>query len=156
MSKSVSKLRAFFATCVTASLLFSLYPVGAEAGVGWVVHGRGFGHGVGMSAYGAYGYAKHGKGYRFILGHYYQGTSLATLEQTRVVRVLLGIEGGDVGFSGATSACGLNLDPQRSYEAHRNGSSVRLRSSGGKTLANCGGKLRAAGAGRITIAGCGT
>lgn len=156
MSKPVSKLRAFFATCVTAALLLSLYPVTAAASVNWVVHGRGFGHGVGMSAYGAYGYALHGKGYRFILGHYYQGTSLATLEKTRVVRVLLGIEGGDVGFSGATSACGLSLNPQRSYQAHRNGGSVRLRTSGGKTLANCGRKLRAAGNGTITIAGYGT
>ncbi|MGN6275434.1 MAG: SpoIID/LytB domain-containing protein [Solirubrobacterales bacterium] len=152
----MSKLRAFFATCVTAALLLSLYPVTAAASVNWVVHGRGFGHGVGMSAYGAYGYALHGKGYRFILGHYYQGTSLATLEKTRVVRVLLGIEGGDVGFSGATSACGLSLNPQRSYQAHRNGGSVRLRTSGGKTLANCGRKLRAAGNGTITIAGYGT
>ncbi|MGN6815245.1 MAG: SpoIID/LytB domain-containing protein, partial [Solirubrobacterales bacterium] len=152
----MSKLRAFLATWVTAALLFSLYPLTAAASVTWIVHGRGFGHGVGMSAYGAYGYANHGKGYRFILGHYYQGTSLGTLEKTRVVRVLLGIEGGDVGFSGASSACGLKLNPQRSYEAHRNGSSVRLRSSGGKTLANCGGKLRAAGAGRIAIAGYGT
>lgn len=152
----MSRLRAFLATCATGALLLSLYPVAAAASVSWVVHGRGFGHGVGMSAYGAYGYAKHGKGYRFILGHYYQGTSLGTLEQTRVVRVLLGIEGGDVGFSGATSACGMKLNPQRSYEAHRNGGSVRLRSSGGKTLANCGSKLRAAGAGRITIAGFGT
>jgi len=156
MSKPVSKLRAFFATCATAALLLSLYPVAAAASVNWVVHGRGFGHGVGMSAYGAYGYALHGKGYRFILGHYYEGTSLGTLEKTRVVRVLLGIESGDIGFSGATSACGLKLDPKRSYEAHRNGGSVRLRSSGGKTLANCGAKLRAAGAGRITIAGYGT
>jgi stage II sporulation protein D len=156
MSNLVSKLRAFLAICVTAALLLCLYPLAAAASVGWVVHGRGFGHGVGMSAYGAYGYAKHGKGYRFILGHYYLGTSLGRLEKTRVVRVVLGIEGGDVGFSGATSACGLKLDPQRSYEAHRNGGSVRLRNSGGKTLANCGGKLRAAGAGRITIAGYGT
>jgi stage II sporulation protein D len=109
-----------------------------------------------MSAYGAYGYAKHGKGYRFILGHYYQGTSIGTLEKTRVVRVLLGIEGGDVGFSGATSACGQQLNPKRSYQAHRNGGSVRLRSSGGKTLANCGHTLRAAGNGTIAIAGYGT
>jgi stage II sporulation protein D len=156
MSKPMSKLRAFLATCATGALLLSLYPVAAAASVSWVVHGRGFGHGVGMSAYGAYGYAKHGKGYRFILGHYYQGTSLGTLEKTRVVRVLLGIEGGDVGFSGATSGCGLKLDPKRSYEAHRNGGSVRLRSSGGKTLANCGRTLRAAGNGTIAIAGYGT
>ncbi len=156
MSNFVSKLRAFLATSVAAALLFSVYPLAASASVSWIVHGRGFGHGVGMSAYGAYGYAKHGKGYSFILGHYYQGTSLGTLEKTRVVRVLLGIEGGDVGFSGATSACGESLDPKRSYEAHRNGGSVRLRSSGGKTLAKCGRTLRAAGNGTIAIAGYGT
>lgn len=155
MSKPVSKLRAFFAAFATAALLLSLYPLAASASVSWVVHGRGFGHGVGMSAYGAYGYAKHGKGYRFILGHYYQGTSIGTLEKTRVVRVLLGIEGGDVGFSGATSACSQRLNPKRSYQAHRNGGSVRLRSSGGKTLANCGHTLRAAGNGTIAIAGYG-
>ena len=156
MSKLVSKLRAFLATCVTGALLLSLYPAAAAASGSWIVHGRGFGHGVGMSAYGAYGYAKHGKGYRFILGHYYTGASLGTVEKTRVVRVLLGIEAGDVGFSGATSACGKQLDPGRSYEAHRNGNSVRLRSSGGKVLANCGRTLRAAGNGQIAIAGYGT
>jgi stage II sporulation protein D len=137
-------------------LLSLVYPVTAEASVSWVVHGRGFGHGVGMSAYGAYGYAKHGKGYRFILGHYYTGTSIGTAPKGRVVRVLLDISPGDVEFSGATSACGERLDPRRGYEAHRNGNSVRLRSSGGKTLANCGRKLRAAGRGKIAIAGHGT
>jgi stage II sporulation protein D len=132
-----------------------LAPV-AEASVSWVVHGRGFGHGVGMSAYGAYGYALHGKDYPFILGHYYSGTTIGTLPGPRVVRVLLDVSSGDVGFSEATSACGVALDPQRSYEAHRSGSSVVLRSSGGKPLANCGRKLRAAGGGTIAIAGIGT
>jgi len=69
----------------------------AQAGVSWVVHGHGFGHGVGMSQYGAYGYAKHGKSYRFILAHYYQGTTLGTLPGPRVVRVLIDVSGGDVG-----------------------------------------------------------
>ncbi|HET9198355.1 MAG TPA: SpoIID/LytB domain-containing protein, partial [Solirubrobacterales bacterium] len=137
-------------------LALLLYPLGAQASVSWVVHGRGFGHGVGMSAYGAYGYAKAGKNYRFILGHYYTGTSIGTLEKTRVVRVLLDVSPGDVGFSGATSACGVGLDPARSYAAHRNGNSIVLRSSGGKRLASCGRKLRAAGRGRIAIAGVGT
>ena len=141
---------------VTAALLAFAWPVAAQASVSWVVHGRGFGHGVGMSAYGAYGYAKQGKGYRFILGHYYTGTSLATLEKTRVVRVLLDISPGDVEFSGATSACGQALDPGRSYEAHRNGNSVLLRSSGGKRLAGCGRRLRAAGRGKVAIAGQGS
>jgi stage II sporulation protein D len=148
MSKIVIKFLAVL-------LLASLYPVAAQASVSWIVHGRGFGHGVGMSAYGAYGFAKHGKGYRFILGHYYTGTSLGTVQGTRVVRVLLGIEPGDVEFSGATSACGQRLDPGRGYEAHRSGNSVKLRSSGGKRLANCGRKLRAAGPGKVMIAGYG-
>jgi stage II sporulation protein D len=137
-------------------LLSLVYPIYSQASVSWIVHGRGFGHGVGMSAYGAYGYAEHGKGYRFILGHYYSGTTIGTLEKPRVVRVLLGISPGDVEFSGATSACGQQLDPGRSYEAHRIARSVKLRTSGGKPLANCGRKLRAAGRGKIAIAGLGT
>ena len=109
-----------------------------------------------MSAYGAYGYAEHGKGYRFILGHYYTGTTIGTLPGPRTVRVLLDVSSGDVGFSGATGGLRTALDPERDYEAHRAGGAVRLRSSGGKPLANCGRKLRAAGAGRIAIAGLGT
>ncbi|HEX8753236.1 MAG TPA: SpoIID/LytB domain-containing protein [Solirubrobacterales bacterium] len=131
-------------------------PAPASASVSWVVHGRGFGHGIGMSAYGAYGYALHGKSYQFILHHYYLGTTLGTLPKPRIVRVLLDISSGDVGFSAATSACGQQLDPQRSYQAHRVGNTVRLRSSAGKPLANCGSKLRAAGHGKIAIAGLGT
>jgi stage II sporulation protein D len=156
MSRTGSKIRTLLATCAAGLALLSVYPLAAEAGVSWIVHGRGFGHGVGMSAYGAYGYAKHGKDYRFILGHYYTGTSLGTTAGARVVRVLLGIEAGEIGFSGATSACGERLDPGRSYQAHRSGNTVKLRSSGGKPLADCGRKLRAAGPGKVTIAGYGT
>jgi stage II sporulation protein D len=140
---------------LTVLLLFLLPASAANASVTWVVHGHGFGHGVGMSQYGAYGYARHGKGYRFILAHYYQGTTLGTLPGARIVRVLLDISSGDVGFNGATSACGQALDASRGYQAHRVGSSVRLRSSSGKPLADCGHKLRAAGGGRIDIAGVG-
>jgi stage II sporulation protein D len=136
--------------------LVAIPAASANAGVSWVVHGHGFGHGVGMSAYGAYGYALHGKSYQFILGHYFTGTTLGTLPGPRVVRVLLDISPGDVGFSAATSACGQALDPARGYEAHRSGNAVVLRSSGGKRLANCGPKLRAAGKGQIAIAGVGT
>lgn len=41
-----------------------------------VVLTRGFGHGVGMSQYGAEGMAKNGYNYKEILGHYYQGTTI--------------------------------------------------------------------------------
>ena len=104
---------------LTTLLLFLLLAPNAQAGVRWVVSGHGFGHGVGMSQYGAYGYAKHGKGYRFILGHYYSGTTVGTLRGTRLVRVLIDVSGGDVGFGDATSACGKSLDPRRRYVARR-------------------------------------
>lgn len=130
-------------------------PGAAQAAVTWVVRGHGFGHGVGMSQYGAYGYAKHGKDYGFILGHYYKGTKLETLPGPRIVRVLVGISAGDIGFSGATGACGKPLDSGREYEAHRSGARVKLRTAEGRPLADCGRRLRAAGGGRIEIAGIG-
>ncbi len=140
------------ALALTASLLPA---ADASVAVRWVVNGRGFGHGVGMSQYGSYGYARNGKGYRFILRHYYRGTSIGKLRKTRVIRVLIEIDGGDVGFTAARSACGRKLNPDHSYEAHRRGNGVRLRSSAGKLLARCGGKLRAAGRGRVRITGVG-
>jgi stage II sporulation protein D len=43
-----------------------------------VVDGRGWGHGIGLSQYGAYGYALlEGRDHEWILGHYYPGTALA-------------------------------------------------------------------------------
>jgi stage II sporulation protein D len=54
-----------------------------------VIQGRGWGHGVGMSQWGAEGYAQHGWRWQAILGHYYPGTQLAAAPVTRV-RVLLG------------------------------------------------------------------
>jgi stage II sporulation protein D len=38
--------------------------------------GRGFGHGVGMSQWGAHGLANRGQSYEQILHHYYRGTEL--------------------------------------------------------------------------------
>jgi SpoIID/LytB domain protein len=138
----------------TLALALLIAPA-AHGGVNWVVKGRGFGHGVGMSQYGAYGFALHGRGYREILAHYYRGTTIGQLNGPRIVRVLLDISRGDVGFSGATSGCGVTLSPSRDYEAHRAGRTVKLRSSSGKPLADCGRKLRAAGKGRIEIDGNG-
>src|SRR5438874_1628630 len=60
---------------------------GKQGSATFVVSGRGFGHGVGMGAYGMYGYAKHGWGYKKILAHYYRHTALArmTIPQVRVL-----------------------------------------------------------------------
>ncbi len=144
------------AASIAALVGLLAFSASASASVSWVVRGHGFGHGVGVSQYGAYGYALHGKDYRFILGHYYQGSTISQIEGVKIVRVLLDISPGDIGFSGATSACGLALDPARSYEAHRSGARVKLRSSAGAPMADCGKKLRAAGKGKVAITDVGT
>src|SRR6478672_8753613 len=118
-------MRIRFTTLLAIALLLPC--AAAQASVSWVVKGHGFGHGVGMSQYGAYGYAEHGKDYSFILQHYYTGAKLETMQGPRIVRVLVGVLPGDVGFRGATSACGKSLDPGREYEAHRVGGGVMLR-----------------------------
>ena len=66
-----------------------------------------------MSQYGAYGYAQHGKGYRFILAHYYTGTTIGQIDGAADRPGPARDLAGDVGFSGATSACGMALDPAR-------------------------------------------
>jgi stage II sporulation protein D len=42
--------------------------------------GRGFGHGVGMSQWGAYNLARQGQDYRRILAHYYRNTVISQIE----------------------------------------------------------------------------
>jgi stage II sporulation protein D len=54
----------------------------------FVVSGRGWGHGVGMSQYGAYGQALAGRTYGQILAHYYTGTAIGKTGR-KEVRVLL-------------------------------------------------------------------
>ena len=60
----------------------------ASAATKLVVSGRGWGHGVGMSQWGAYGFAAHGWTWQRILAHYYTGTTLGDAPITKV-RVLL-------------------------------------------------------------------
>lgn len=64
----------------------------AEAGVkpsggAFVIKGAGFGHGHGMSQYGAYGAAKEGLSWQQILGFYYPGTTLKTLSTKTTIKV---------------------------------------------------------------------
>lgn len=45
-----------------------------------IIHTKGFGHGVGMSQYGAYGMAENGSNYQEILKYYYQGIEIQKIE----------------------------------------------------------------------------
>jgi stage II sporulation protein D len=50
-----------------------------QAPIGFQVAGKGFGHAVGMSQWGAYNLARQGYGYQQILLHYYRGATLARI-----------------------------------------------------------------------------
>ncbi len=63
------------------------YPV-PKSGV-FTLAGRGFGHGIGMSQFGAEGMGRLGKGYRQILRFYYPGTTLRTGPTDRTIVVEL-------------------------------------------------------------------
>ncbi|MGA1283957.1 MAG: SpoIID/LytB domain-containing protein [Prochlorothrix sp.] len=71
------------------SSLFRVAPAGGSSGgnkssvpTTFVVQGRGFGHGLGLSQWGAYGLASQGYNYQQILGHYYQNAGLARIQVT--------------------------------------------------------------------------
>jgi stage II sporulation protein D len=127
----------------------------AEAKVVWKIKGAGFGHGIGMSQYGALGYAKHGLGYAAILAHYYTGTALGT-SAGKTVRVLLRPNASSVSFSSAGSACGASLDEATTYSAGRVGNQVILHGPGGNSIGNCGSLLSAASPDPIKVVGKGT
>lgn len=52
-----------------------------------LVNGRGWGHGVGMSQWGAYGLAEQGFGYEDILSHYYTGTTVGVVDEASPIEV---------------------------------------------------------------------
>jgi stage II sporulation protein D len=83
------------AVCATAGT--------ARAATAMIVTGHGWGHGVGMSQWGAYGYALHGWKYRRILAHYYPGTTMGHVGEEHV-RVLL-----TQGASSVTVGCATPL-----------------------------------------------
>ena len=81
--------RSLVAVAVTALRSRSPRRAAPSAASTFFIRGAGYGHGVGMSQYGAYGYALHGKSYKWILAHYYQGTKISTTNPNQPVSVLL-------------------------------------------------------------------
>jgi stage II sporulation protein D len=124
-------LKAAIAAC---TLMLALPVVAEGAAQRFTVRGAGWGHGVGMSQWGAYGLARQGREYREILGHYYRGTRV-TRGGKSVVRVLLQPNRASVTFTGATKASGRRLKETSVYRATRSGSTVVLRSATGRRLA---------------------
>jgi stage II sporulation protein D len=114
----------------------------AQAATKLTITGAGFGHGIGMSQYGTYGYALHLKSYDFILGHYFTGTALGALDSNPEVKVLL--QGGkkSISFSGGLNAGNEDLDPAQTYTLKRGGDGLIIRDASGQDVATTPGPLR--------------
>jgi stage II sporulation protein D len=140
------------AVLVAAALIGLTAP--ARAASVLYIRGGGDGHGIGMSQYGAYGYALHGADYRFILAHYYQGTALGTTDPGEIVRVL--IADGTAQFSGANAAGGKALDPAATYSVTAPaGGRLRLETTGGRRIGRFAAPLTVTGPAALNVPGLG-
>jgi stage II sporulation protein D len=132
-------------TCLAAAAcLLAAAPAAGKAR--FTIRGAGFGHGVGMSQYGAYGFAQQGATYDEILRHYYTDTELGTTDPSQAVRVLLLSSRGTASFSGASQAGTRGLNPGRTYLVRRRGAAqVDLLSSRGRRMATFSAPLEVSG-----------
>ena len=71
--------RALVATLAVLLVGMVAAPAGADERDVYTFEGRGWGHSVGFSQYGARGMAMEGYGYKEIVTHYYKGTSVGTI-----------------------------------------------------------------------------
>jgi stage II sporulation protein D len=107
---------------------------GAAASPVFVLKGHGWGHGVGLSQYGALGRASGGQDYKQILGFYYDGTSVGQTGQ-RKIRVLL-VEG----------QASVTLHSSESFKV---GDKTLARFTDWKLEPTSGGKVRVVGKGKF-------
>ena len=114
-------------------LSFAAHPTLAQADTAFSITGRGWGHGIGMSQWGAKGYAEHGYNYKQILAHYYQGTTVGTvpgkivtvaLDASRAVRTSWTLRAGTV--NGRISVNGIVAPYDRSYKFTQNSGQIRV------------------------------
>ena len=136
-------------TLLLLTLLAAFAAAPAQGASRLVIDGAGFGHGVGMSQYGAYGFAEKGADHAKILRHYYTGTQIGRLDGGgSQVRVLLK-SAGRIVFTNAASVSGeRRLDPGRRYIATGGlGDAVTLRSATGRHLGSYGSPLTITGGG---------
>src|SRR3712207_4553754 len=120
------------ALLLTALLALLCAPASASA-ARYVIKGAGFGHGVGMSQYGAQGMAQVGRNYQQILAHYYRGTEVS-LTRRKSIRVLLQVR-SRVTFRGATQAGTKRLSRRTTYVATQYARGVQIRTRRGRRVA---------------------
>ncbi|HWK28820.1 MAG TPA: SpoIID/LytB domain-containing protein [Solirubrobacter sp.] len=140
-------------TFIAAALLAFATP--ASAKTTFTIRGAGFGHGVGMSQYGALGYAEHGWTAAQILAHYYTDTALGTTDPDRPVRVQLVADTSAARISGARQAGARKLDPAKTYTVKRHGLTQVDLLTGGKRVATFNAPLQVTGGDAVALTGQG-
>jgi stage II sporulation protein D len=149
-------MRRIAAALATALLAALLCASAAPAASRLVIKGHGYGHGIGMSQYGALGFAQHGSSYKDILTHYYEQTQVIPLASKPDVRVLLQ-SGRRAVVSGAVAASGgKKLNPTAAYVARSaGGGRISLFNAAGHKVVTADAPLRlaAAGDGALTLRG---
>jgi len=145
----MSRIRLPVVLAALLAVLAALAAAPAQGASRLVIRGAGFGHGIGMSQWGAYGFAEKGTDHGAILRHYYSGTQIGKLAGGGEVRVLLKTADRVVFGSASRVAGGRKLDPASRYVATRGLSgSIVLRSSGGRELGTYASPLALEGAAR--------
>ncbi|HEY2656770.1 MAG TPA: hypothetical protein VGI55_13340, partial [Solirubrobacteraceae bacterium] len=149
----------------------------ATTASGFYISGAGYGHGVGMSQYGALGFAQHGYSYRAILSHYYRDTTLSRVSPSTTVTVL--VKNGAASFRGANRVVGGGvvwknpgktgkkgkpakrpskkedtLKPNTTYSVLPSGGQLKLM-AGGREIAAATPPLVVGGGGPLTLLGAG-
>lgn len=83
-------MRTGIVAAAAAGLLTLAAPVQATGSPGFTIRGAGFGHGVGLSQYGAYGMAREGYRAVQIVEHYFTGARAIPHADLRAIRVNVG------------------------------------------------------------------
>ena len=104
----------------------------------FVFTGKGWGHGIGMSQYGAQGFAQHGFTYDEILAHYYEGSAFSDPQPNDFVGVLLatGRSALAVGSDAAFEISGQPFAPGQYTVTPRPGAVVVSRSGTTRTFSS--------------------
>jgi stage II sporulation protein D len=131
MAGSMARRLAFLVASAAVAMLVAV--PAAQARTVYTLTGHGWGHGIGLSQYGALGYAQHGWTYDAILAHYYQGTSLSALPNPVQMRIELASGRRSYSISGGSKITVVDEGgsvsktiPAGSYRVER-GTSGRLR-----------------------------
>jgi SpoIID/LytB domain protein len=135
-------VRLAIVACAAAILAgFVFAPVASAATGDFIITGRGYAHGVGMSQWGMWQGAREGNTYQQILAFYYPGTTLTTVSdvnparQTITVRITTGVDTfATVQLTAMVTPATLTDSTGATIQALAAGESVTLVYSGGKVL----------------------